>query len=313
MTADVLFDVAQELLRRYGVAGTGPPVRLHGGYANEVLRFDEVVLRLAPAGTAEEELAYEHRLVARLAAAVAEVHAPIAASDGCTFFALGERLAAVYPFVPGHHADRRSERQRARAANVLARIHVAGLALGPLPPRPGKPALRDLDWRTNWMWDLDLALSVSPWPGVRAEWEELGSFVETRDGLTFGPVHSDFYPGNVIVGEGAVRGVIDWDYARPDWLVWELARSIWEFAKDKRTHALRRDRAEDFLAAYRAAGGPVPVTEEKLLIPLIRCVRLEELLHHLTQRAVNGRWDEWYTRHNWRALELLRNVAPLDA
>lgn len=306
-------DLGQELSRRYGLEATTPPVPLEGGYANEVHRLGEVVLRLAPAGSTNAELAYEHELVAQLAAAVPEIHAPLAALDGGTYFRLGDRLAAVYPFVPGCHADRRSERQRGRAAEVLARVHGAGLELGAVPPRPGKPALRDLDWRSNWMWDLDQALSFSPWPNVEAEWEELGGFVTGCQGLCFGPVHSDYFPGNVIVRHGVVRAVIDWDHAKPEWLVWELARSLWEFCKDKRRHALRSDRAVSFLAAYRAAGGPVPKEEAELLIPFMRCIRLEELLHHLTEGASGGRWDPWYTMHNWRSLENLRHLKPLRA
>lgn len=296
------------LAARYTLRSEGSPERLTGGYANDVVRFGEVVVRTSPPGTSEVELAYEHGLIQRLADRVPEVNAPLVGDDGSTFISLDGRLVSVFPFVPGRRGDRRSDRQRESAAEVLARMHAAGLELGPVEPRPGQPSLRDLDWRSNWMWDLDLALSVSPWPRLQGEWEELGAFVGSLEGLLFGPIHSDYYPGNVIVRRGRVCGVIDWDYARPDWLAWELARSTWEFAKDKRTHALRPERAAAFLSAYRAAGGPVPATEEALLIPFMRCVRLEEILHHLTERARNGRWDAWYTRHNWRALELLRNT-----
>jgi Ser/Thr protein kinase RdoA (MazF antagonist) len=134
------------------------------------------------------------------------------------------------------------------------------------------------------MWDLDDALRHATYPRLGQPWEELGAFVERcgRGELLAGIVHGDFYPGNVITLRGQAVGVIDWENAKPEWLVWELARSLWEFAKDKQRHDLVEDRAGEFLVAYRAAGGPVPREEERLLVPMIRVVRLSEALEHLT-------------------------------
>jgi Ser/Thr protein kinase RdoA (MazF antagonist) len=164
------------------------------------------------------------------------------------------------------------------------------------------------------MWELDAALSAGRRPGLEEAWHEVAELVAAwrSADLLFGPIHSDFFPGNVIAVRGRVVGVIDWDYAKPEWLVWELGRSLWEFAKDKRRHDLRPERAGQFLAAYRAAGGPVPRDEERLLVPMIRSVRLAEALRHLTDAADGRAWDARYTAHNLRAFENLR-AAPPDA
>lgn len=306
--------LAAEVARRYGFERLPSPERLLGGYGNDVYRLGDVVVRVASETATEETLAYEHELVAALAARVPEVHAPLRAVDGSTFWRSGEHVVSLWPWIPGRRGERRSRRLRVTAAAVLARIHGAGLELDEVPPRPGQPSVRDLDWWSNWMWDLDAALDFAPRRGLEEKWHELQEVVGTLHTLelTFGPIHSDFYPGNVIAVRGAVVGVIDWDYAKPDWLVWELGRSLWEFAKDKRRHDLRPERAGEFLAAYRAAGGPVPREEERLLVPMIRTVRLGEALRHLTDAAHGRAWDAFYTTHNLRSFENLRG-APSDA
>jgi hypothetical protein len=56
----------------------------------------------------------------------------------------------------------------------------------------------------------------------------------------------------------------------------------------------------------------VPREEERLLVPMIRTVRLEEALRHLTDAAHGRPWDAFYTTHNLRSFENLRR-APADA
>jgi Ser/Thr protein kinase RdoA (MazF antagonist) len=303
--------LAAEVRARYGLGRLPEPERLIGGYANDVYRLGDVVARVAPEAATEETLAYEHRLVTALAERVPEVKAPLRALDGSTFWTSGGRLISLWPWIPGRRGERRSRRLRLTAAAVLARIHNAGLELGTVPPRPAQPSLRDLDWRSNWMWELEAALSVAPRRGLEEAWHETAELLRTwrAADLAFGPIHSDYFPGNVIAVRGSVIGVIDWDYAKPDWLVWELGRSLWEFAKDKRRHYLKPERAGEFLAAYRAAGGPLPREEERLLVPMIRCVRLEEAMRHLTDAAYGRPWDAFYTTHNLRSYENLRRAS----
>ena len=75
--------------------------------------------------------------------------------------------------------------------------------------------------------------------------------------LSVGVTHNDIFPGNVLVQDGQVTALLDWEEADIDWLVWDLASSIWPFCSTAGGE-LDRNAMEDFLDSYRAAGGRTP-------------------------------------------------------
>jgi hypothetical protein len=77
-----------------------------------------------------------------------------------------------------------------------------------------------------------------------------------------------------------------------------------------RRHALLLPRDRAFLAAYREADGPVPASEEDLLVPFMRATRLIEILLDMTNAVRGGYWDAEYTLHNLWALANLAHVPP---
>ena len=110
--------------------------------------------------------------------------------------------------------------------------------------------------------------------------------------------HNDIFPGNVLVHEGRVTALLDWEEADIDWLVWDLACGIWPFcdAEDDVNAA-----AAECLVADRDAGGLVPAAEDDLIIPLIRAKRILEVLRAPTDR--HPRWDLQLA--NLRAYQML--------
>ena len=102
-----------------------------------------------------------------------------------------------------------------------------------------------------------------------------------------GLTHNDIFEGNVLVHQGRVSAVLDWEEANIDWQVWDLASSLWPFCADG--ERLHRRAVTEFLTAYRAAGGTVPSDEDDLIVPLIRARRILEVLRAPTDR--HPRWD----------------------
>ena len=122
----------------------------------------------------------------------------------------------------------------------------------------------------------------------------------------FAPTHCDYWCNNILVKEGQITAVVDWDGCKAEWLFYALGRATWDFCKDKCQHRLNYQKAVRFLQAYQAAGGPVPSTEFDLLVPVMRCVCIIEVLLGLQDAAEVGLNAQ--ALRNLLSLENLQNV-----
>ena len=118
-----------------------------------------------------------------------------------------------------------------------------------------------------------------------------------------GIVHGDFYRGNLLVDGGFIVGLIDWDEARVDDYVVELAWSMWEFAKSPDGTRLIDDRATRFESVYTDAGGPEFEPDD--VVPLIRARLRLEIERSRARRAVGRPADEDYEASEIEALRHL--------
>jgi Ser/Thr protein kinase RdoA (MazF antagonist) len=179
-----------------------------------------LALRAAARWRTAAELAWVHELT-RYAARTMEppvVVASLAATDGSTFFWWEGCAFALFPLVHGETLDRENEALRRQAAHLLAQVH-RELARWPSPPAspaapvhwprlPDPPAIVDHDldaWHAHW------SRAVAP-------------------GLPAGPVHGDYYRRNLLCRGQQIVGLIDWDDARLDVHLDELAWSVGELA-----------------------------------------------------------------------------------
>ncbi|MGI8594506.1 MAG: phosphotransferase enzyme family protein [Solirubrobacteraceae bacterium] len=247
LTTDMI-GVAQ---RHWALAGEvhEPPERLLGGEESAAYRLGRHVVRIGPAWRADAEVEWCHAVAAAAAARVAEALAPCRTATGSTVARVARRPVTVWPFVEGSRGDDRDRGQRAQAADLLARLHdaLAGVRLGPRPPasapRAEVPDLEDPEL-DEWLDDFDRAH-------------------ESRQ-----PLHGDFYGGNVLVREGRIVGLLDWDEAFVGPPERELAWAAWEWGDGLGTLALQG--ARTFIAEYAAAGGPARPIGGDCLRQLVR-------------------------------------------
>jgi len=327
------------LEERYSIGVIQEVCALTGGEWNKLLHLScergAFVLRISHLTSTPEAIAYEHKLMQFMNLRIPEVPAPIPAHDGSTYFCHDGLLVTLFPLMMGRMLDRENEAECISAAKMLARLHNAGLEYPDVSPRPNYPPLRELDWDNNrtWQWievenllfnQSEKFLKTVSDPEKRFCTQQIfakrteiarerevfrdwvAALTASRRSLVSAPIQGDYWRNNLLVKEGQISAVLDWDECQTEWLVYELGRATWEFCKDRRQHTLNHQKTVRFLQAYQEAGGSVPSTDFDLLIPFIRCIRVIEILFALQQASHLG-LDE-HVLHNLLSLESLRDV-----
>jgi Ser/Thr protein kinase RdoA (MazF antagonist) len=274
-------DLVAVIAERYGLDAPIRASRLTGGYANDVFLLEghDLVAHVKHPPAHLESLSWEHRLLRLLADRLPDVPAPLPDPSDSTFFLAQDRPVWLTPFVQGSPAQL-SDRQLVGAA--LGRLHATEIDL---PARPGHARLRDLPIpplrEMPPRFDSWLELIAK----ARTDLIRLVSVIDRTRQPAVGVTHNDIFPGNVLVQNGSVTALLDWEEADVDWLVWDLATSLWPFCDT----ADWRRAITDFVTAYRGAGGRVPAEEDDLILPLLRAKRILEVLRAPTDR--HPRWD----------------------
>jgi Ser/Thr protein kinase RdoA (MazF antagonist) len=279
--------VREAVISRYGVALPPRFEQVPDGASGTVFRAGEFIVRVEHADL--ESVRWEHALLRFLAEEIDQVVDPLVALDGSTFYVDGDRIVSVFPFLEGEELRSQEPLFRDELPVLLARVHRRAQASPIAEQRPGVPSLRERDWDRNDWWDWSIV--EKPPPLVRA-FEELREWVATAD-LHVCAIHGDFHTGNVLVRDGHVAGIVDWQYARRDWPALELAGMVWDLCSDGESTTLDPALRDQIVGRYVDAGGP---GEPGALVPLMRLESLVSALFSLTRAARGQGWDREFTQ-----------------
>ena len=277
--------------REWATQVRGAAVRLHGGEESAAFRVGDVVIRVGPRWRQPAELEWCYAVARAAASSVPPAIAPLLNTEGRAVVLVGGRPVSVWPFVEGEWADDDDDDQRSQAPVVLAAIHRALAHVSPGPrPSPSSPSasVPEVD-------DPQLDRWVSAFLSSRPHHQ---------------PLHGDFYPGNLLVRDGTVVAVLDWDEALLGPPELELAWAAWEWGDGLWTDDF--DDVFEFVDAYRAASGPAGPLTETELFQLVRA-RLQAEVRYAAAAAAGGipldADDEAYRR---RQIEMFHRLGRCD-
>lgn len=268
-------------------------VRLPGGEESTSYRVGRHVVRIGPDWRTDAELEWCYAIAARAATEVPEVTAPLAASDGRHIVRVEDRPVSVWPYAEGSWADGTDAGQQAQAADLLARLHRCFASMTGLPPRPSSAARI---WQGAPHPDVDDP-DLDRW---------LADFRQHRPRRQ--PLHGDVYRANVLVRDGRIVALINWDDVSLGPPEQELAEAAGEWGGVRRSVDLNA--AMRFVDAYVAAGGPAARIDADELAQLVRGrIRMEVTYSHAT-----GQWgaseDPEELEYEARQLTAFRELRP---
>jgi homoserine kinase type II len=247
--------------------------QLSGGYSNESRHVhgpaaDVVVRRYGRLHVKRAALVFEHAVAEHLAARIAEVAAPLRDGAGSTLHLENGAYVAVLPWIDGATGGR-DPRTAAGAARALARFHLAGRDMHVAGGMRSTRFLGIVPWLVARFKRFASAES----PVARAlPWDDLivalaGSIARVASRapqLPHAIVHGDPNPGNVVVRDGEVRALIDFDFVHETERVYDLGALVDEFARADDDAALAFEGIGALVAAYDAVA-PLTAHERELL------------------------------------------------
>lgn len=260
---------------------SGEAIRLHGGEESAAYRIGDHVVRIGPSGREVDEAEWCHALVAEVRRQIPEAVAPLPASTGGTVVRADGHPISVWPLAEGRWLDRESLTERRQAARMLARLHLA-LKNVKTTPRP-KASFLDLHR-----------------PHPRLEDPQLDQWLKEFDRPTQ-PLHGDYYRGNLLVVDGRISAVIDWDEAWVGPPEVELAGAAREFGAHWDTDLTE---AKQFIDDYFAEGGTAQPMDDETLTQLIRHRLRAELTEFAPEELPVD--DDYHQRQ----LELFERLRP---
>ncbi|RZJ19356.1 MAG: homoserine kinase [Brevundimonas sp.] len=207
------------------------------GVENTNYRLDTTagrfVLTLFEGRTDAAALPYCLRLTRRLAAAGFPTPAPVTDRRGQLIGRLNGRAAAVVNWAPGAWLRAPSERDRYRAGQVLALLHLDAQGFAMTRANPVGPDA----WTT-----LAARCDTVATGEERAMLERIRKMLSRAaeswadPNLPRGPIHADYFPDNVLFDGGDIGGVIDFYFACDDAFAYDLAiaLSAWGFDAEGR-------------------------------------------------------------------------------
>jgi Ser/Thr protein kinase RdoA (MazF antagonist) len=285
----------ERVLRAFGVsAGSIAPIA--AGNVNDSWRVDSAgrpwILRRYSTERLPAGIPFEHEVLRGLADGGWPVPTPVVAPDGSTLVKVDDRFYALFPYLPGERLD-----DPARHGAVLAGLHHATAVLR-LTSRPTWPRLADYGRRP--FGDLLAAYAAADPDGAAAVLLRHGHVARH---LAHAPttlprlvVHGDFHTGNLLFRGGELTGVLDFDFARIDVRVADLAIAL-AFLGD-------RGQRDAFLAAYHA-GFPLSPAEQALLPVLQQARELERITYALRRHRAGDATQIAEVRAGLRRLDRL--------
>ncbi|HEY7464001.1 MAG TPA: phosphotransferase [Candidatus Limnocylindria bacterium] len=320
-------DQLRQVLEAFGINAMGH-VRIlsapgsRGATVRVAVPGGDVVVKRYKASIDPAALDIEHAVLQALAAA--DIAAPRlrATMDGRTSLGLDGSCFAVFEPIRGYRhphelvmAPRDRQALEVIAGRLLARLHAvlqevevpASESLGFV--RRGGLRVREVEWYADRLAAGSAPRRIRAW-ATAALWQLRETF--DAEALPLTVVHGDYAPYNLMIRSGRVPVVVDFELARLDWRLVDLATGLSWFAQRRRRFDVAA--ARRMLNAYAEASDALD--EELARIPDMAAFLALQRASVAWSRAESEPTGGWETEARHRILmaeDLLAGRHPLNA
>ncbi|TQL77900.1 homoserine kinase [Stackebrandtia endophytica] len=298
-----------KLLAAFGSTPIGEPEVLAGGEDNLNLRTEtdrgDVVVRrylLSPAMRVGAEL----ELVDYLARRGYPTPGPLSTVDG-GFLVDDGAPVAVFPFVTGDVPAELTADLAAQTGELLARMHVltAGWTDARIPEFDRVAALRHSAAEPP-----ELA-GTDTWTACVTDFlDRRHDALSDLSDLPTGPLHHDLHRQNLLVRDGEIVAVLDFDELNRGPLLIDLARTLFYLAVERPDRRLPVEAANAIVAGYQRARMLTPA-ERDLLPACFELVALADAAIFLRDNADEDWLSEVDECHSWQVYLANPDLEPL--
>ena len=265
------------------------PDRLYGGEESAAYRIDHVVVRIGPTWRSSDDAEWCHAIAAAASVTVPEAIAPLQSRRGTTVERVAGRPISIWPYVEGRWPDEDNDHLFTEAARLLARLHRAlRHHVPPIRPAPSAPMRNDPTTE-----DSELDRWLEGFAGRHPDQQ---------------PLHGDYYAGNLLVREGRLVAVLDWDEAFVSPAERELAWAACEWG-DVLWQAELRD-AREFIEIYTDSGGPAGGVTDLDVAQLYRQRLRSELAYAAAAEQRGAMPDADDLEYHQRQRDVFRQLRP---
>jgi homoserine kinase type II len=309
------------VLTRYNLGELKAARRVERGFVNQnwvvqTSRGRYFLKRRHPHLRQPDVIRAQHALIARLRHAGFPAPAIVPTVSGETLCILGGEFYEIHGYIEGQPYDHDRTAHLEEAAVTLGRYHTHVQGFAPRAMRARGELYSPTILRTNltdlaeaWRLDRDPE-SVQAVRELEAHAAELAAGFVQHGALPHLVIHGDYYAGNLLFDGDRIVGVVDYDKARWQPRVVELAEALIYFASPRPGHlkhlvypgTLQWEPFTRFLHHYARAVA-LEEREARALPDYIRCIWLSISLQRLLEKAEQFRPTE--------ALEAVHEVLAL--
>lgn len=202
--------------------------------------------------------------------------APIVDREGLLFSTLRDRPAAIVNRIPGSVCRKPTVNQCCQIGAELAKFHLAGLSY-----QNQKLNRRGLNWWKSISKELCSVLDDADLSLINAVIVDFES--SDLDNLPQGALHGDLFHDNALFDGDRLGGIIDFDYACHDYLVYDIAVTANDWCID-REGMLLPENISAFLGGYNKVR-PLQESEEAALPIMLQVAALRFWLSRLYDKT----------------------------